>query len=543
MSFTHSLSTNNYGPSKFVVSASAANGTHTTITSALAAASSGDTILIRDGSYTENLTLIAGVNLSAFSGASDTPDVTITGKLSFSSAGTVTISNIRLTTNSDNILSITGSAASIVNLTDCYLNCSNNTGISFTTASTSAAINLYRCNGNLGTTGIAFHSMSSTGSLAYNYCFFTNTGGSSTVTSNSAGTVAYYYVVIASPLGTTSTGGILLLYSNINTVAQNALALTANGTGPSSVFFSNINAGTNSAITVGTGAALNSYNNVITSSNSNASTGVGQLLYGGLDFTSSATINTSTQTPIAYSVAQGGTGLTTIGNSKVLASNSSGTLAARAFSVVRQIFTSTGTYTPTSGMLFCDVIVIGSGGAGGGCPITGASQVSCGGGAGAGEYAQGIFSAASVGASKAVTINASGTVNSGATGGNGGTNSLGVLITAGGGSGGVAGTAGAVSAGSGGAGGTGGSGGDFRAQGNTGMSSFNNFASTFIYAGQGGSSQFGSGGLNHLAVASGTAAVGYGSGGSGANNGQNTAAKSGGAGTNGIVIVTEYVIA
>jgi pectin methylesterase-like acyl-CoA thioesterase len=67
MTFTHALSTNNYGPAKFIVSSSAANGTHTTIAAALTSASTGDTIFIRPGTYTENLTLKAGVNLTALS--------------------------------------------------------------------------------------------------------------------------------------------------------------------------------------------------------------------------------------------------------------------------------------------------------------------------------------------------------------------------------------------------------------------------------------------------------------------------------------------
>ena len=116
MTFTHALSTNNYGPAKFIVDASAANGTHTTIAAALTSASSGDTIFIRPGTYTENLTLKAGVNLCAFDCDDLTPNVTISGKATFTAAGTVTISGIRLQTNSDFLLAVTGSAASIVHL-------------------------------------------------------------------------------------------------------------------------------------------------------------------------------------------------------------------------------------------------------------------------------------------------------------------------------------------------------------------------------------------------------------------------------------------
>src|SRR5690348_18057600 len=52
-------------------------------------------------------------------------------------------------------------------------------------------------------------------------------------------------------------------------------------------------------------------------------------------------------------------------NSSLVATNSSGTVAMRTFSVVTQVFTSSGTYTPTAGMLYCKVRIVGGGGAGG----------------------------------------------------------------------------------------------------------------------------------------------------------------------------------
>jgi hypothetical protein len=60
--------------------------------------------------------------------------------------------------------------------------------------------------------------------------------------------------------------------------------------------------------------------------------------------------------------------------------NSSGTLAMRAFRVVTQVFTSTGanTYTPTAGMLYCIVEVLGGGGGSGGTPAAAAGNHFCG---------------------------------------------------------------------------------------------------------------------------------------------------------------------
>ena len=95
------LSTNTFCTAKWIVSPTATDGTHTTIAAALTAASSGDTIFIRPGTYTENLTLKAGVNLAAYDCDAFSGQVTISGKCSFSAAGQVDISGIRLQTNGD----------------------------------------------------------------------------------------------------------------------------------------------------------------------------------------------------------------------------------------------------------------------------------------------------------------------------------------------------------------------------------------------------------------------------------------------------------
>ena len=55
--------TNNFAGAKFIVDTNGLDqgATHTTITAAMASASSGDTILIKPGTYTENYTHKAGV--------------------------------------------------------------------------------------------------------------------------------------------------------------------------------------------------------------------------------------------------------------------------------------------------------------------------------------------------------------------------------------------------------------------------------------------------------------------------------------------------
>lgn len=193
--------------------------------------------------------------------------------------------------------------------------------------------------------------------------------------------------------------------------------------------------------------------------------------------------------------------------------------------VVLQTFTGTGTYTPTAGMSYCIVHMVG-GGAGG---ATMASGNYGGGGGGTGEYATGVFTAAQIGANKAVTIGAAGAANGGA----GGTTSLGTLLTA------VGGAANAASA-TGGAGGTGGTGTGLHCPGGYGGAGALAAASGVV-GGDGGASWFGSGGYGGQGnLSNGAAGTAYGSGGGG--NGNSSSIWSvGGIGAAGVVLIYEYL--
>ena len=298
MTFTRALSTNNYGPAKFIVDSSAANGTHTTIATALTSASSGDTIFIRPGTYTENLTLKAGVNLTAFNSDSSlngTGKVIISGTCTLTTAGSVTIAGIQLQTNSAAILAVTGSVASIVNLNNCFLNCTNNSGITYSSSSASSAINIFFCEGDLGTTGIAYFSHSSAGNLTLRDCTFANSGGSSTVNTVSAGGVVISRSEIFNPTTTSGTGGASIIFSNISGSAQNATAFTVGGSGAHLFLYTYFQSGTASAISIS--ATLTCHAITVQSTNTNAITGAGTINYSAISFNgTSTTINTTTQT-------------------------------------------------------------------------------------------------------------------------------------------------------------------------------------------------------------------------------------------------------
>src|ERR1044071_6553338 len=127
---TYKTADNNFGTAKWIVDSTAGQGTHTTIASALTSASSGDTIFIRPGTYTENLTLKAGVNLSAYSCDAYTPNVTIVGKCTHNTAGLISCSGIRFQTNSDFCIVLSGTSAPQLTLVNCWIQIENTTAIS-----------------------------------------------------------------------------------------------------------------------------------------------------------------------------------------------------------------------------------------------------------------------------------------------------------------------------------------------------------------------------------------------------------------------------
>lgn len=201
--------------------------------------------------------------------------------------------------------------------------------------------------------------------------------------------------------------------------------------------------------------------------------------------------------------------------------------------VVVQLFTSSGTYTPTAGMRYCLVELVGGGGAGGKA-IGGPPPTASGGGGGAGGEGKDVFNAATIGAGQTITIGAGGSPSGGNTGGTGGTTSFGALLSA---TGGLGGRSNAIDNG-GGDGGTGtGSGTAILKQGQAGESFYS--VTGNLRGGQGGSSSYG-GGATGLPTNNTQTPQGYGQGGVGGFQIGGIGTIIGYAGNPGMVRVTEY---
>jgi len=251
-----------------------------------------------------------------------------------------------------------------------------------------------------------------------------------------------------------------------------------------------------------------------------------------------AVISNTTTTGALLSVA--------LSNQKFLVGNTSAAPTAKALSVVNQVFTGSGTYTPTSGMVYCLIEAVGGGGGGGGTATSTGGFYSGGAGGGSGGYSRLVSSAATIGASQTVTIGAAGSAGSAGNnaGGNGGDTSVGTLCIGKGGTGG-GGNNGATGV-NGGAGGVAGTG-DLTFPGQSGGPGPLNGTAAGVLprAGEGAASYFGGGSpkqITNAANLTGAAGTNYGSGGAGGISFNAGGAIAGGAGTAGLVIIQEFVL-
>ena len=306
----------NYGPSNGFVVAKDGNGDFKTIATALTAATSGTTIFIRPGTYTENITLKAGVNLTAYGGdgltttlasAGGTSNVTIVGTVTVTYTGCASLCGIQLQTNSAAALASSGTANAELFITGCTINAANSTAITLNNAN--LFVTFTNCYFISSSTNLLF--AVTAGPIDWEFCIFalSATASSSTV---AASNMLFNGCDMEGLNITTSTTGTVTAVGCYWQYGANTLLTTA-GTGTSTISNCLMLSTSASTISVGTGTTVDLYNSTISSSNTNAITGAGTIVYGGVVFSgTSSTINTTTQTPIPWPVKQGGTGAATL---------------------------------------------------------------------------------------------------------------------------------------------------------------------------------------------------------------------------------------
>jgi hypothetical protein len=281
--------------SRYIVSAggSADGANYTTIASAYAAAvlaGAPQTVFVQPGTYTENITLTPGINICSFLGESLNPQVTIIGKLSYSSAGSVTISGINLRTNGDYALQVTGTANSIVNLLGCFLD-ANNFDF-FANSSTSGTVNIDRCKGDTGGAGINYFTLTGGNLLAIRFCRLFNTGGSTKANTVTNCDLSVTYSSLHTPITTSGTSTMGLSYSLITSTAT---SLTIGGSNSHSASFCTIG-GPSAVAAITISSTLNVIHCTVSGTTANVITGAGTINRGYILFNlSGSTITTATQ--------------------------------------------------------------------------------------------------------------------------------------------------------------------------------------------------------------------------------------------------------
>ncbi len=285
---------NRYACSKWIVDATGiSNGaTHSTIAGAITSASSGQTIFVKPGTYTEDLALKDGVHITAFFGDAlpSLLQVEIIGKASLA-AGSCGITACRLTTSGDFCVEATDTGS--ISLLGCHIEADDNSSIN---NSGSGVIAFRSCTGGTGTTGIVFFTNSGAGSISCRYSNIGNVGASVTPSTASSGSIFIQNSVIALPFSTSSTGVVEISGSELSNSGINTATLITAGTGTSTISNSSIFSGTASCVSAGSGTTVTITESSVTSSNTNALTGAGTLRHGNISFNGSSSLIDTTTT-------------------------------------------------------------------------------------------------------------------------------------------------------------------------------------------------------------------------------------------------------
>lgn len=298
MTFTHALPTNNYGCARFIVSSSAANGTHTTIAAALTSASSGDTIFVRDGTYTENVTLKSGVAIVGWDGPTSNNTVIIDGTLTCSTAsGTYSLSGLKLqNTSGAACVAVSGTVASVY-ISECYFNLNHSGTIGVNNSSTTAKVYVTFCEGDSTTTGCYPISNTSTGSIFLSHSPFFNTGASTTACVISGGQLVMSSCNFAYGMSFTNNSGLTITSCNLG--ISGVVGIEFNSSSTTNVvdrcIISSIGA---AAITIATPGQIILLNSTIYCDQTNVITGTGTIQYGSVDFLANIPISATTQLPV-----------------------------------------------------------------------------------------------------------------------------------------------------------------------------------------------------------------------------------------------------
>lgn len=247
-------------------------GTYSTIQAAIDAASAGDTIFIRNGAYTENLTLKSQVHLQAFNVNQYGDGVSITGKMTYAGANTVGLSGLTFYTNSDYLLT---TSSGTVRFNNCNIQASNNTAIQ----NTGGTVTLWSCR---YTTTSTF-ALISQSSGSFQILFTTGTSSSPNATTTfSGGSLLMQFSQITEPMVLTNAATAQSFYCRF---PHNRTVMDCQNTSYFECWYSQLNTGSQDAVKIAAGAQADLWNTNLNTSTANyAVSGTGVFEYDSLTF-------------------------------------------------------------------------------------------------------------------------------------------------------------------------------------------------------------------------------------------------------------------
>jgi hypothetical protein len=283
---TIAVPTSGFRTYKWIVSATPGFGTHTTIQSAITAATSGDTILVRDGLYVENFSIKSGISLVAAS-----TDVTIQGKALYTDAGIATVSGFTLTNNADYVVEMTGANNSQLFIESCYFD-QTNAGM-FHQANSNASSAMWVLTGFMSQ--VANHNLFDFSGAGVLYLAGLNSTGPTVTTPSTisgSGIMDCYYCALSAPITISGTGNLVMKFTtNLPGIDANAFVFGGTGAGPNQLDHCYL--GGQIVINNPNGMTLTQISQV--SSQTNVITGTGLANLGMITFFGSGTgVNTST---------------------------------------------------------------------------------------------------------------------------------------------------------------------------------------------------------------------------------------------------------
>ncbi len=266
---------------KFVVDPSATigdRGSYQTITAATAAASSGDVIFIREGTYTEDWTAKAGVSYIGI----ERGTVTIVGVTTVNTTGNFLFQNLAFQTNGNVAIDISGGNAPTTTFSTCDFTATDFQLLSLTSGFGST--DFQHCFFDIANTGITLFGTGASGQpVKWTYCIVSNSGGSSTVSINNMSEFTFNWSACLVPLRSTGNGTFNIANSILNTFATNTLALDIQGTGLNGdLNLVTITSGSAACLSVAAGCAINAKNCIFDTNGATLVSVAGTFKYAGI---------------------------------------------------------------------------------------------------------------------------------------------------------------------------------------------------------------------------------------------------------------------